>query len=259
MKISKQLIYIFFTFSVISCGTKKVASESRAAENDATANFVVEKHYEEEVQFETMRAELEAKYEDESQSHRLSVSLRMDKEDTIWLSGSMLGFPVAKIMITPEKVFYYEKLSRSYFEGDFDLLSDWLGVPLNFQKVQNLLLGQALFDLRKEAYLASAADKAYKMEPAKNNLLKRLFLISATNFKVLSEQISQTNAAKSLTVHYPQYQEVEGKVIPDKIKIIANEPSGSAHIEIDFDDVEFNTPVEFPFSIPSGYDEISIE
>ena len=41
---------------------------------------------------------------------------------------------MAKALITPTKVSYYEKINNTYFEGDFSLLSNWLGTDLDFQK-----------------------------------------------------------------------------------------------------------------------------
>jgi hypothetical protein len=38
----------------------------------------------------------------------------------------------------------HEKINNSYFEGDFSSLSQWLGTDLDYSKIQNLLLGQAM-------------------------------------------------------------------------------------------------------------------
>ena len=43
------------------------------------------------------------------------------------------------------------------------------------------------------------------------------------------------------------------------ITIIANQGDGTTKINIDYRSLEFNESVTFPFSIPSGYEEIVIE
>jgi hypothetical protein len=50
---------------------------------------------------------------------------------------------MAKASITPTSVSYYEKIKGTYFEGDFSALSQWLGTDLDFNKIQNMLLGEA--------------------------------------------------------------------------------------------------------------------
>jgi hypothetical protein len=47
---------------------------------------------------------------------------------------------MAKASITPTSVSYY----GTYFEGDFSALSQWLGTDLDYNKIQNMLLGEAL-------------------------------------------------------------------------------------------------------------------
>jgi hypothetical protein len=48
---------------------------------------------------------------------------------------------MAKASITPTSVSYYEKIKGTYFEGDFSALSQWLGTDLDYNKIQNMLLG----------------------------------------------------------------------------------------------------------------------
>jgi hypothetical protein len=47
---------------------------------------------------------------------------------------------MAKASITPTSVSYY----GTYFEGDFSALSQWLGTDLDYNKIQNMLLGEPL-------------------------------------------------------------------------------------------------------------------
>lgn len=47
--------------------------------------------------------------------------------------------------------------------------------------------------------------------------------------------------------------------MPSEIQIIANEGASVTRIDMNFKGIEFNVPVSFPFSIPSGYKEISIK
>jgi hypothetical protein len=39
---------------------------------------------------------------------------------------------------------------KAYFEGDFSALSQWLGTDLDYNKIQNLLVGEALDDLQSK-------------------------------------------------------------------------------------------------------------
>lgn len=251
---SLLLVFILVT----SCGSRKGITSTDPDEDAAVAG-VISNHYNKEADFKTMQGKLRVQYQTEDRTQAVTVTYRMKKNDTIWMSGQLLGIPLAKVLITPDSVFFYEKISQQYFEGDFRLLSDLLGTPLDFQKVQNLLLGQTIYDLRDERYELSQSAQGYQLVPSDQELIKKLFLLDAGHYRAMAQQLSQDQENRSVTVTYPDYQVVNGQYLPKEIKIIASEGSANTRIEMQFRSVELDVPVSFPFSIPSGYDEISLE
>lgn len=229
------------------------------APEDAAVAAVVAQHYENEVDFKTLQGKLSLNYQTEERSQSVTVNFRMKKNDTIWMSGQLLGIPLAKVMITPNSVQFYEKITKTYFDGDFSLLSDLLGTPLDYKKVQNLLLGQTIYDLRDERYKLTESTRGYQLQPERENFLRRMFLLDAGNYKAIAQQLGQEQENRGVTVTYPEYQKVKEQLFPSQIKIIATEGAENTRIDMTFRNIEFNVPVSFPFSIPSGYKEISIE
>ena len=132
---------------VSSCKSKKMVTDNSVAA--LSTKKVINNHYNNTFDKKTVYARLNAKYKDKKTSAGITIKLRMEKDKTIWMSATKLGIPLAKLKITPSKVSYYEKLQKVYFEGDFSLLSKWLKTELDFDKVQNILLGQAVLNLKK--------------------------------------------------------------------------------------------------------------
>ncbi len=250
---------LILSLILTSCGGARKAKMGTVAPEDAAVAAVVARHYENEVDFNTLQGRLSLDYQTEDRSQSVTVNFRMKKDDTIWMSGQLLGIPLAKVMITPNSVQFYEKITRTYFDGDFSLLSDLLGTPLDYEKVQNLLLGQTIYDLRDERYKLTESTRGYQLQPERENFLRRMFLLDAGNFKAVAQQLGQERENRSVTVTYPEYQKVKGQLFPSQIKIIATEGAENTRIDMTFRNIEFNVPVSFPFSIPSGYEEISIE
>lgn len=226
---------------------------------DAAVSRVVAEHYESEVNFETLQGRLRLHFQNESQNQTVTVNYRMKKNDSIWMSAQVLGIPLAKVLITPESVKFYEKIGNTSFDGDFSLLSNVLGTPLDFEKVQNMLLGQTIYDLTEEAFVLTESARGYQLEPRREGPLKKMFLLDTKNFRTLAQQISQKAAARSVTITYPEYQNIDDQVFPRRIKVIANEGGSSTQIDMEFRSIELDVPVSFPFSIPSGSKEISLE
>ena len=90
---------------------------------------------------------------------------------------------MAKALITPSKVSYYEKINNTYFEGDFSMLSNWLGTDLNFNKVQNLLIGEAFDDLREGKYTQTIVENLFRLEDQKDENIKIWRYISGLGSK----------------------------------------------------------------------------
>lgn len=244
-------------FILSSCGSGKRVG--RIVTKDAEAASVIKKHYKTEVDFKTLSGKLKTIYQDEEKTQTVNLSFRMEKDKAIWMSAQIVGFPVAKAYITPTKVSYYEKFSKSFFEGDFSLLSNMLGTPLDFNKLQNLLIGQTIYDLRDETYTISQSSQGYQFMPVDESGIKKMFLLDPINFKASAQQLAQVDENRSVTVTYSKYQEISGKLFPKEIKIIASEAGKSTNIELVYRSLVFNEGVSFPFEIPSGYDEISVK
>lgn len=252
----KAFTVISICIFLASCGSKKKSLEIE----DVASAKVVAMHYSTEAQFKTINSRLRLKYQDQDRSQSVTVSFRMQKDSVIWMSAQILGIPLAKAMITKNRVSYYESISKTYFDGDFSLLSKWLGTPLDYQKLQNLLLGQSIYDLRDERYKLTESNRGYQLVPSLNlGLIKKLFLLDSKSFKAIAQQLSQERNNRNVTVTYPKYQKIGNQTFPEEIKIIANETGKSTQIDISYRSVSFDERVNFPFEIPAGYDEIVIE
>lgn len=254
----RVLTIVFVAILVVSCGSRGSKATGILTE-DAAAVEVISNHYANEADFETLQGRLRVQLQTEDRSQAATVSFRMKKNDTIWMSGQMLGITLAKVMITQDKVQFYEKIRGSYFDGDFGLLSNLLGTPLDFEKVQNLLIGQTIYSLREDRYKLAESERGYQLVPEEERFLKKMFLLDPVSFKATAQQLVQEGQGRSLTVTYPAYQRIDDQEFPKEIKVIANEGSNNTQLEMEFRSVSFDVPVSFPFSIPSGYEEIILE
>jgi len=165
---------------------------------------------------------------------------------------------MAKALITPLEVKYYEKINGSYFEGDYELLSQWLGTDLNFSKIQNMLLGRPIDDLTKGNYLYSETDKLIKLNSNESNGEKS-FSFDAVRFLLKKQEISQTEKERNFEVNYLSFQEFTSAKLPTGMTINAIQKTEKTTINIDYNSITFNEELNFPYSVPNGYDRIYIK
>lgn len=245
-----------FVLLVFSCKSNKVLTDGTLDRN-LGAKTIIKNHYNNQLNFKTLSGKMKIDYSDGESSQGVSVSLRMEKDKAIWISAP-LG--VVKAYITPERVSFYNKLDNEYFDGDFLYLSNLLGVDLNFDKVQSLLLGEALFDLKDGKYDSSISENNYQLKPRKSmELFKTLFEIEPKNFKMAAQQIAQPEKKRILEILYRNYQEIDKRVLPNEIGIMAIDGDKSNSISIEYRNMEFNRSVNFPYKIPNGFKEIVLK
>jgi outer membrane biogenesis lipoprotein LolB len=262
MKIKIIKLYYLLTIvlfaSLTSCGGLKTLSGGSKPNKNLEATQLIQMHEATAPKFKTLAARLQVKYQTPKESKSITVSLRMEKDKKIWIKASILGVTIAKVLITPNKVQYYETISNTYFDGDFRLLSNWIGTDLDFKQAQNLLLGQAIFDL-KQPYDIAIFENKYKLEP-KQQLDNFVFsiLFNPANFKVNYENLSQPKDKRMLTVFYEPYTKIGDSFYPSKIKITSTEEEQETNIFLTYKKIDVNAPVGFPFTIPNGYEEIHL-
>jgi len=255
----KYILKILIVLMVVtSCKSNKRITDASAINNISTKK-IINNHYNSNFDQKTIYAKLSAKYRSRKSSATVTIKLRLEKDKTIWMSATKLGFPLAKVKITPNRVLYYEKLEGTYFDGDFSLLSKWLGTDLDYEKVQNILLGQAVLNLKKGKYDSKISNNLYQLTPKNENVLFGiLFFMNPENFKLSKQEIRNPEKYQVLSVSYPKYSEIKGEQFPKNIKIKATDFKNVTTINIEYRSVEFNRELTFPFSIPNGFKEISL-
>ena len=255
---NKPIYYVLGIILLLSFSCKSARTITGGADNlSLSTKAVIKENSKQSPDFKTLQAKLRINFNKNGKSQTNSVSFRAKKDEVLWMNAP---FSVIRAMITPEKVGFYNKLDNTYFEGDFSYLSKLLGTELDFQKVQNLLLGDAIFDLKNGSYTASVNDDTYILQPKKQQLLFEIFfLIDPSLFKVKSQQISQPKELRHLQIDYLSHQEVEKQILPENIKVIAVEGNEETIINLEFKSVTLNEDLRFPFKIPSGFKKIELE
>ena len=252
----KYMRFVVFAILVISCKSTKVVRDG-ALDEKLSAKAIIRTHYQNQVGFKTLSGKMKIDYSDGESSQGVSVSFRLEKDKAIWMSAP-LG--MVKAYITPERVSFYNKLQNEYFDGDFSYLNELLGTELDFNNVQNLLLGDPLFDLRKTKYVASVSGGSYQLKPKDPMaLFKTVFQIEPKNFKVTSQQLSQPLKKRLLQINYTDYQRISRWILPQSVAIAAIEGDDRNKIDIEYRNIEFNQSLSFPYKIPKGFKAIGLK
>lgn len=259
LKIKCNYFVLLICFaSVISCKSKAVISEATATKS-MSAEKVIDNHYDTKKDFKTAYIKADVSYKDDKQSLNVSADIRIKKNEQILLSIRFFGITMAKALITPKEVKYYEKSGNKYFEGDYTTLSKWLGTDLDFNKVQNMLIGQAFDDLNKGKYDSSIEEGLYKLYDKSNKNTEKSFFFEASQFLIKRQEISQKAKNRRLKVSYPNHKDYPEAILPAQLIIEALQDNKATKINIEYKSATFNEDLSFPYSVPDGYDRIFID
>ena len=255
------MVCLFSSSVLVSCKAKaKVANESKSVdEKRMSAERIIKNHYVNKNDFNTLYIKSNVRYSDDKQNQNLTAEIKIKKNEQILVSIRFLGITMAKALITPTTVSYYEKLNASYFEGDFSTLSKWLGTDLDFNKVQNILIGQAMDDLTKGNYKDSLVDQTYRLENISQNNIKKYFFFDKEKFLLNKQEIAQIAENRKMQVSYSDYKLYNESPIPSAIAINAEQDKGKTEINLDYNTITINEELTFPYSVPNGYKRILIK
>jgi len=254
--VMKSLFSYIFLLAVLftGCRTAKVTNTQGVADTSLRGKEILEKHQETFPAFETLAGTLTVTYSKAGKiGQAIPLSFRMKKGETIWLSAP-LG--MAKALITKDKVQFYNKLDNTYFEGDYTISEKYLGVHLGFEALENLLLGQLLFRDRHTT-LAPEGER-YKGTLKKDALDLSFFLNTAFRMdSLLIVQEEKTQQERSLSAAYT-YQTVEGQLFPLSLLLQGSQGGEQVQLSLQFSALQRNVAVRFPYSVPSGYQPLTL-
>jgi len=234
-------------------------TEAAREESRLGANKIIENYHNNKNEFSTLYIKSNVQYSDNKQTQNVTAEIKIKKDEQILISIRFLGITMAKALITPTAVNYYEKINGSYFEGNFSVLSQWLGTDLDFYKIQNMLLGRAIDDLKNGKYTESIADQAYRLDDISDENIKKSFYFDKDKFFIRKQEITQVNEGRMIQVNYLNDITYKEALLPSGIFINAYQKNGKTEINLEYNTITFNEELSFPYSVPDGYKRIIIK
>jgi Domain of unknown function (DUF4292) len=254
-----KLAFLLLLLFMVSCKTKSVVATANIESTHLTAKTIIENHYNNKNNFSTLYIKANARYADDKQTQNVTAEIKIKKDEEILVSIRFLGITMAKALITPTSVSYYEKINGTYFEGDFSGLSKWLGTDLDYIKIQNMLLGEAFDDLNKGKYTESLVGNWFRLDDFSNENTKKSFFVDANTFLIQKQEITQTVEERMIQVAYSGNKVFNEGALPLNVLINTHQKKGKTEINLDYNAITFNEELSFPYSVPNGYKRILIK
>ena len=248
---SSKFRYIIIIVLLYGCAPGKNLTSTVGEIPEMRTKQILKKHIKQHAKFNTLQCKLKIELFQNSKVQSNTVTLRMDRGKTIWINAFL---NMIRIKITPDRVQMYNKIDKTYFDGDFSLIKQLLGIDLDFSNLENLLLGDTFFKHNSSSLNQVKDNSGYTLKPYKlDPTLNVLYRINPFYFKVKTQEISHLKEEIHLKVNYDDFQEINQQLIPSKMAITINEKQNNTFIKLNLKSVSLNQSIRFPFKLPKGY------
>lgn len=206
------------------------------------------------IDFNTFSARIKMDYQgSDKKFNDITAFVRIKKDSAIWVSlNAVLGIEAVRVLITPDSVKVLDKLNKTIQYKDFQFLQDVTQLPINFSALQDLLIGNPVF-LHKTITETHRNETMFQVvtsgEVFRNisDFDPKLFIIGKTRL-----QYVDTINPRMAVLEYGAYEMNGSKKFATRRKVNVQDKK-PMNIDLDFKQINFDVPVNFPFSIPGNY------
>lgn len=242
---SNKIIAFAFVASVLTvyaCKTKKLASETAPAISVQRIQDFWEKQFEGEY----VEARGKATITMNGKTNNVAMNIKMKMDSIIWAKFSMFGIG-ATVLVTPDSFFMINSLNQEYMAYDNNYLYQYLGYKATIRQVQNLLLGNAVFDQQLYTYQTDS-----KQLKGSEGLATNVFTINDKN-RTFRSYLTTADTTQTANFQYDTYQYLDSKLVPTIVNISIQKSTENINVVLNYQTISSNPIATFPFKIPNGY------
>lgn len=244
---------------MMGCKTQKTAIATQNNQQNKTVGQIIENNLTTQSNFKTLLIKADVSYKDNKQAQNVTAEIKIQKDKIILISIRFFGITMAKALITPTNVSYYEKINSQYFEGNFEKINQILGADLDFQKLQNLLIGKALYVLKSDNLVATTNEYELILTSKTDEQIQKKYIFDPNQFLLKQQSFIESNQNRALQINYNSFSFFGESQFATAIAIEASQKSSKTNINLQYNSILKDEELNFPFAIPQGYVKINID
>lgn len=246
----KIVFCISCTLFLFACKAKRGEGEIKL--KNRSSEYIQKQMVQNQVKADWFSGKAKIKYNDGKQSLSVFSSIRIKKDSLIWLNAKVFGIEAARVLIEPDSVHVLDRMGKRYIARDIWWLQDEFGLPVNFNGLQALLLGnpvffQSDFESEKDSvnYSLSGSNEKYTTE----------YSVNGQTFKLDKMLLSKPKEKQVAHFDFSNYMSLsDNQLFSFSRNINLNSPDvGNIVVKIDFSSVDISTEVSMPFSVSEQY------
>ena len=255
--ISSKLFIICCLLAIVSCKAKKQVIAARKAVDTTTTsvNPVISKINSikaNQVNYNTFSGKAKTKLNVNGSTNDVTLNIRIAKDQKIWVSiTAIAGIEVARALITPDSILIVNKLQGLYIRKPFSYIYTYASRQVDYKSLEAIFVGNAMPQLLNENGSLKTDSLTATLSGNLNDLIYHL--VAGLDMKITQTNLANQTGNLSLTVSNSQFIQAGSRVMPSQINIESSVRSRKIQASMHYNKADFDLPLEYPFSIPSGY------
>ena len=252
----KQTLF-FLSLSILLTATacKGPRGANGSTLKKRSADYLMKQLIQNQVKAETFSGRAKVKYRGEDSSITVSSSIKIRKDSAIWLNAKAFGLEAGRALIRPDSVFILDRINKQYYAKSFEWLRREYGVPVNYEGLQAMLLGNPVF-LTNDLEVSSDSLNYYL--EGENDRFMMKYGIHGANFQLLSMLIDEKGKPERGAIELTDYRPLpDGQNFSYIRRIFFDSPdTGATEVGIEFSKITINEATKIGFSIPPTYTRV---
>lgn len=242
-----------FMFS--ACKTRRNGTETVRIKG-MTKTEILERNKKVHLDFKTIafkgKAEFEGTQNGKETNVGFSYRINIAKDSLIWATISKFGIPAATILMDQDSVKIKISLNRSAILCDFSVVSEMVGMDVNFGLVQSFFTGDPSFQSGNLELMTDNPQVIHFKESRPPYQVS--WFLNASHFKLDKMVAKDPNLERESSVLYEDFKTVNGQKVPGSAKIAVTSAQ-PARIELIHSSIELEpAKTNFKLRIPGSYD-----
>lgn len=252
------LLLMTMPFCFQSCWIRKQKPKENIEQKDTVwvTKLNPEQLLKQKIHYYFWSGKVNADYDDGNIAQATELLIQSVYNSQSFLSARAGGFgitmEVAAGLADPDSIKAINKLEASYYLYSIDEAQKLIGAPLSFSQLQNLLVGNPLFDTGRIVAFDTLIN-GINLVSEQDGYLQSLFFEKNTNALKEIKIVNETKQFEA-TISLSDYRWVDNKVFfPYHREIIIHLGERQTTMILDFTQVDFVNPFKIQFKIPRTY------
>lgn len=248
------LVLLLPAFIATGCKTQKkaVAVIDNSAVDKEDKKQVFKAIDDSRVEFEYLSTAASCNYDGSAGSYNFNVNIRMQRNEKIWMSVSVLFLEAARIYITKDSVHIINYLENYAISRNINFLAQYTGQKLTVGQLQDLLVGNSIIphDENTSYVYADARPKA-------TSRVGQYLFIEEFHYEYLrptKTKADEANSNNKMELEYDDFTQLNGRLLPQFIKVFAVTNTQVLNATLKYSDISTETISNWPFKIPAKYE-----